>query len=165
MKHSHGIAALAAAGLALSAPGSAEVRSGVRGGAPAGCLGLASAAWLNVAAEQVRGSDGVIVLTLYPDDKARFLKPMGSHYVVKVPARAGTTPACVFVPKPGVYALALYHDANANGKLDRNAIGIPKEGFGFSGNPKIQFSAPSLESVRLTVGAAGMQTRIRMRYP
>ncbi len=161
MKHSYGIAAIAAAGLALVPAGIA----GARSGAPAGCVGPASETWLTVTAEQVRGSGGMMILTLYPDDKARFLKPMGSLYVAKVPARAGTTHACIFVPQPGAYALALYHDANSNGKLDRNAIGIPKEGFGFSGNPKIQFSAPSLESVRMTVGAPGVQTRIRMRYP
>ncbi len=161
MKHSHGIAAFAAAGLALTLAGAA----GARSGAPAGCVGPSSATWLNVTAQQVRGSGGFITLTLYPDDPARFLKPMGSLYVVKVRARAGTTRACIFVPMTGSYALALYHDANANGKLDRNAIGIPKEGFGFSGNPKIQLSAPSLASARLTVGAPGAQTRILMRYP
>jgi len=90
---------------------------------------------------------------------------MGSLYVTKVPARAGVTQACLFVPSPGAYGLALYHDANGNGKIDRNGLGIPKEGFGFSNNPRILFSAPKLKSVRMAVNSAGVQTRIRMRYP
>jgi uncharacterized protein (DUF2141 family) len=155
------VTAFSAAALALSLGGAA--RAG--GGAPAGCAGPASATWLTVSAEQVRGSAGFLVLTLYPDDPARFLKPMGSLYVVKVPARAGVTQACLFVPGPGTYGLALYHDANGNGKIDRNGLGIPKEGFGFSNNPRILFSAPKLKSVRLTVGSAGAETRIRLRYP
>ena len=157
-----GGAVLTAAALALSLVGG-TARAG--GGAPVGCVGPASSTWLQVSVEQVRNSAGYLVLTLYPDDPARFLKPMGSLYVVRVPARAGVTQACLFVPNPGVYGLALYHDANANAKIDRNAIGIPKEGFGFSNNPKILFSAPKLKSVRLAINSSGASTRIRMRYP
>lgn len=34
----------------------------------------------------------------------------------------------------GRYALRLFHDSNGNGELDRNIIGIPSEGYGFSNN-------------------------------
>jgi uncharacterized protein (DUF2141 family) len=37
----------------------------------------------------------------------------------------------------GRYAIAVYHDENLNGKMDANEIGIPREGYGFSNNPKI----------------------------
>lgn len=154
-------AALVAAGLAVGLGGAA--RAG--GGAPAGCAGPVSNTWLTISVEQVHNSAGFIVLTLYPDDPVRFLKPMGSLYVVHVPAQAGVTQACLYVPNPGVYGLALYHDANGNGKLDRNGFGIPREGFGFSNNPRILFSAPKLKSVRLAVNGPGATTRIRMRYP
>lgn len=160
MGYRHWLAAVTLAGLAVSPASSAGA-----GGAPPGCLGPASAIWLNVSVEQVKTSSGFIVLTLYPDDPARFLKPMGSLYVTKVTARAEVTQACVFVPGPGSYGLALYHDANGNGKIDRNGLGIPKEGFGFSNNPRILFSAPKLKSVRLAVSAPGASARIRMRYP
>lgn len=33
----------------------------------------------------------------------------------------------------GSYAIALFQDANRNGILDKNFIGIPREGYGFSG--------------------------------
>lgn len=36
----------------------------------------------------------------------------------------------------GWYAMAIYHDENLNGILDANEIGIPREGYGFSNNPK-----------------------------
>lgn len=160
MSHRRWAAALAFVGLALG-----PVSSAGANGAPAGCVGPASATWLNLSVEQVNMSAGFVTLTLYPDDPARFLKPMGSLYVVKVPARAGVTQACLFVPGPGVYGLALYHDANGNGKIDRNAIGIPKEGFGFSNNPRILFSAPKLKSVRLAINGPGASTWIRLRYP
>ncbi len=35
---------------------------------------------------------------------------------------------------PGEYAISLYHDKNENGKHDKNLMGIPTEGYGFSKN-------------------------------
>jgi len=46
------------------------------------------------------------------------------------------------------YALALYHDANSNGVLDKNFFGIPKEAYGFSNNAKGSFGAPSFDQAK-----------------
>ena len=43
---------------------------------------------------------------------------------------------------PGTYAISIFHDENENEELDVNWLGIPIEGFGFSNNPSISFSAP-----------------------
>ena len=147
----------AAASLAVTFPAGASP--------PGGCTGPASSHWLNLTIDNLRSGKGVVMLTLYPDDEARFLKPMGSLYVTRVPARAGTSHACIHVPQPGAYGLALYHDENANGKIDRNGLGIPKEGFGFSNNPRIIMSAPGFKSVRFLAGPAATSLRIRMNYP
>lgn len=37
----------------------------------------------------------------------------------------------------GRYAVAVYHDEDLNGKLNTNVVGIPREGYGFSNNPKV----------------------------
>ena len=34
--------------------------------------------------------------------------------------------------RPGSYALAVYQDVDGNGELDRNALGLPTEPYGFS---------------------------------
>ncbi|MFM5950474.1 MAG: DUF2141 domain-containing protein [Novosphingobium sp.] len=153
--------ALAALGLAVSASGSADAQ----GGAPAGCTGAPSATWVNVTIEGLRNGNGVVTLAPYPDDPARFLKPGGSVANGRVRARAGVVQTCLFLPTPGAYGLALYHDENANGKVDKNGLGIPKEGFGFSNNPRILFSAPSFKKVRFVVTGPGASLRIRMKYP
>ena len=46
---------------------------------------------------------------------------------------------------PGTYAHSVNHDENDNDKLDTNILGIPKEGVGFSNNPKLMFGAPGFE--------------------
>lgn len=45
--------------------------------------------------------------------------------------------------KPGKYAFKFFHDENKNERLDTNWLGIPKEGFGFSNNPRLTFGPPS----------------------
>lgn len=133
--------------------------------APAGCTGPPSATWINVVLEGMRSSHGLAAVTLYADDSHKFLVKHGSLYVGRSPATAGTTRTCIFLPAPGIYALAIYHDENANQSFDRNAIGLPAEGYGFSNNPATLAGLPSFRSVRLAVPRSGMTTRIRMKYP
>lgn len=132
---------------------------------PANCAGTPSATWLNVSVEGVRNGDGLIAVTLYADDAGSFLVKHGSIDVERFPARAGTTETCIFVPKPGVYALAVYHDENASRKLDRSRFGLPQEGFGFSNNPSTLAGIPTFHSVRLNVPRANLATRVTLRYP
>lgn len=51
----------------------------------------------------------------------------------------------------GKYAIAIYHDANKNGKLDKNYLGIPTEAYGFSNNARRSFSAPSFEEAEINL--------------
>ncbi len=132
---------------------------------PAGCQGPASSTWINVAAEGLRNGNRLIAVTLYADDARKFLARHGSLYTGRVAARAGTTEACIFVPRPGVYAIAVYHDEDASRKLNRSGLGMPTEGFGFSNNPGMLFGIPAFRSVRINVPHPNVSTRIRLRYP
>jgi len=67
--------------------------------------------------------------------------------------------------KPGRYAIAILHDENGNGKADRAAMMIPKEGFGFSRDAKVRFGPPKFGEAAFEVGAgASQKLTIRMRY-
>lgn len=156
-------AALACAAAAAASFGPAATATAVE--PPPGCTGTPSATWINVTAEGLRNGNGLLAITLYADNPSKFLVRRGSVYVGRVPATQGTTHGCIFVPHPGVYALALYHDENANRKFDRTGIGLPAEGFGFSNNPPTLAGLPSFRSVRLNIPRTGLGTRIEMRYP
>ncbi len=54
---------------------------------------------------------------------------------------------------PGEYAIAVYHDKNSDFEMNTNALGIPKEGFGFSNNPRILFGAPKYKKVKFKIKA------------
>lgn len=47
----------------------------------------------------------------------------------------------------GEYAISVIHDENDNGSLD-TFLGIPREAFGFSNNPRIFFGPPSFDRAR-----------------
>lgn len=65
---------------------------------------------------------------------------------------------------PGRYGIAVLHDENSNHKLDRNFIGIPKEGFGFSNNPKVYLSAPSFDAAAIQLACPGTDISIHLNY-
>ena len=156
------IAATALGGaLALAAASPAQAGPA----APAGCTGPASDTWIAVAVEGLRSGAGLVALTLYADNPRKFLVRNGSLYVTRVQAHQGTTTGCIYVPHPGVYAIAIYHDENGNEAFDRSGIGLPAEGYGFANNPSTLAGLPTFQSVRLSVPRSGLLTRVRLKYP
>ena len=63
---------------------------------------------------------------------------------------------------PGEYAVMVLHDLDGNGLFDRNALGIPRDGYGFSNNP-VALGRPGFARVRFVVPAAGAAAMVRMR--
>jgi uncharacterized protein (DUF2141 family) len=56
---------------------------------------------------------------------------------------------CVFEDvSPGEYAVAVFHDENANNDLDRNFLGIPSEGTGASNGAHNPFGPPGYDDAR-----------------
>lgn len=130
------------------------------------CAGPASDTWINVTVDGVRNGNGLMAVTLYADEPRKFLVKKGSMYVGRVDATAPETRMCLFVPKPGVYALAVYHDEDSSRNIKRSGVlGLPEEGFGFSNNPPTIASIPSFRSVRLNISKTGLSTRIHLKYP
>lgn len=61
----------------------------------------------------------------------------------------------------GSYAVRLFHDANNNGELDSNMVGLPTEGYGFSNNAG-RFGPPSFEDAAFSL-EDDLQIDIRVR--
>ena len=76
----------------------------------------------------------------------------------------GTATTITLQVPPGRYAIVALHDENSNHKLDRNMFGIPKEGFGFSNNPKVFLSAPSFNTAAIPVTCPTTETTIHLIY-
>ena len=48
----------------------------------------------------------------------------------------------------GVYAVSAFYDKNANGKMDTNFLGIPKEPTAMSNNAKARFGPPKYKDAK-----------------
>lgn len=138
-------------GLITASPGTFVDTAQAAPAAPA-CIGPASETWINITVDRVRNSKGLITATLYTNEPKRFLVKNGSLYVASTPATVGQTRFCLFVPHPGTYAIAIYHDEDSSGTINRGGLfGIPSEAVGFSNNPTIFLGPPSLRSTLVKI--------------
>jgi uncharacterized protein (DUF2141 family) len=111
-----------------------------------------------------RNNHGHIICSLFDsEDTYSKLRPM--QRVVVVPALPETT--CVFHNvDSGTYMVSAIHDENDNQKLDKNFLGMPKEGYGVSNNHTYAMKAPVFsESTFTGPGTTEMVLRIQLRYP
>jgi uncharacterized protein (DUF2141 family) len=121
-----------------------------------------NSARLTVQVNGVRAAVGEVAITLYPDDKRRFMAKGGKLARERVKARPSVK-ACFWVP-PGSYAVAVYHDQDGDRDFDRTLVGLPAEGFGFSNDPDTNIGLPPLSAVRFRVGPGERIMTVRMRY-
>jgi uncharacterized protein (DUF2141 family) len=63
----------------------------------------------------------------------------------------------------GMYALLFLHDENKNGKMDTRALGIPKEGFGASRDPKVRFGPPRWRDCCFLLTNAGIERELTIK--
>ena len=117
-----------------------------------------------VRVQELRSSDGLVTVELFNDNPEGFIKKLGRLERIRVNAVDGEAKACFLAPGPGTYAVALYHDENGNKKFDRNLIGIPTEGFGFSNNPGIAFGPPDHAEAAFDIGNDPVELQIKVRY-
>lgn len=64
----------------------------------------------------------------------------------------------------GVYAVSIFHDENRNQKLDKNLLGIPKEGYGASNNPKKKMGPPDFEETKFPLSGQAQSLAIKLIY-
>lgn len=128
------------------------------------CQGAAGEIRLELSVAAVASDRGSVTVVVY-DNPATFLERGGRLFKARLPAAAGTVGACFSLPRPGTYAVAVYHDADGDGKFGRNWIGMPTEGWGFSNDPPRSFGVPTFAEVAFTADGSGSRQTIHMRYP
>jgi uncharacterized protein (DUF2141 family) len=138
-------------------------------------LVLAASAMMNVAASTpdsflvdvsingLRSAKGNILLCLTANPKAfPDCSKDASATRMQVSAKQAANMRLT-VAHAGSYAISVIHDENGNGKLD-TAFMMPREGFGFSRNPKISFGPPKFTSASFPVVAGDTAQAVTMKY-
>ena len=125
---------------------------------------VAQAGELTITVENIVGDDGQMRVALYREG-AKFLESGQAEAATFRVASPGTMSFIFPDLAAGRYGVAVFHDANANGELDSNLLGIPTEGVAFSNAARANFGPPSFADVAVTVPAEGaVTTRAPMTY-
>lgn len=116
---------------------------------------------LEVTVKNIHEAKGAIRVGLFNSD-ADFLKKAIDGKIVKA---SGTEVTVVFENlKPGDYAVSIIHDENENGELDKNFVGIPKEGFAFGNNAMGSFGPPDFQQAKVKVDGNRVKQEISVKY-
>ena len=121
---------------------------------------------LRIHVDGLRNSTGVVGAAIFktrdgwPEDMSKTVR----HW--PTPILPGTHEATAVINDlpAGDYGVVAIHDENKNHKLDRNFIGIPKEGFGFANNPHVGLSAPSFDAAVVHVTCPVTEINIHLIY-
>lgn len=97
---------------------------------------------------QTMGKSGKVLFAVF-NSSSQF--PKGTAVKTGGVAVSGRDVTATIDLPPGTYAISVFLDENGNGKLDQNVIGIPKERFGFSNNPRILTGPPSFNDCAVRV--------------
>lgn len=113
----------------------------------------------------IRNSTGTVACALFESSvgfPTEYLHSATNIMVIKV---RDTQARCDFedIP-PGMYALAIVHDENMNGKLDTNLLGVPTEGYGFSNDAKALLGAPSFSAASFLYDGRNLDLTISLHY-
>ncbi|MDX1942733.1 MAG: DUF2141 domain-containing protein [Saprospiraceae bacterium] len=105
---------------------------------------------LTLIVKNLEAERGTLYVAVY-ESELHFLKENIIGKIIPVTSK----PICI-IPIPelpfGKYAVAVFHDLNGNGILDKNSFGVPTEPYAFSNNPAVKWRSPSFEETLVEFG-------------
>lgn len=103
---------------------------------------------------------GQIAVALFRNEASFEAETPYRDAVVKI---SGPTTTIIFDDLPvGEYAFKLFHDANMNGELDTDGLGIPSEDYFFSTDASDPFSAPEFDESKFILPKGKMVRNISL---
>jgi uncharacterized protein (DUF2141 family) len=115
---------------------------------------------IKVVIDNIRDDQGTIWVALHKPGE-EFMKERYKWF--QLPAKKGKLIGTFADVPPGTYGISVMHDANNNREVDKNAIGIPQEGVGFSNDAMGRFGPPDFKKVAFEVPKQ-KELVIRMKY-
>lgn len=103
---------------------------------------------LNLEVSNLSHESGRIWVGVYESDEYFMDREKGLLVQMQV-TRAGSLRISIPELPLGEYAIAVFHDINDNGEMDRNFLGIPSEPFSFIKPPKNKWRLPRFEEVAI----------------
>ena len=128
----------------------------------------AAAADLEVRIDGLRSADGDVRVALHRQvTGAEAIDEAVVVGAIMRPAAAGTVRVIFADVTPGAYVVAAFHDADGDGELAQNFVGMPTEGYGFSNGAVGFMGPPSFEDAAVAVseGEDAPSVSVPIAYP
>lgn len=106
---------------------------------------------------------GILTVELYEPSKRDFLKKASRLHRIRVPAEDGRQTVCFDIPAAGTYAVAAYHDEDADRDLDQKWNRMPAEPFALSNKSKLKFGFPKFDDAAFDVGPQGAAIEMELQ--
>ena len=108
-----------------------------------------------------RLAGGALMVAVFTEPASWLRQPQSGHRFSLDAAANGKLSVVLKNLPEGPLALSLFQDANANGRLDMNAMGIPVEPFGFSNDAAGNFGPPKFDQAVMTP-VAGTTVKVKL---
>jgi uncharacterized protein (DUF2141 family) len=123
----------------------------------------ANAVDLTVNLKGARNANGSVVAAIY-SSKQSFAKEGQQFAAFRTLATTGGASVTFHDLPAGDYAVTAFHDENNNGKLDRDATGLPTEGYGVSNDARELLSPPFWDKASFALEGESKTISITIEY-
>jgi uncharacterized protein (DUF2141 family) len=111
----------------------------------------------------IRSPKGKIILNVFKDNASYDDEKPYKTFTFDKTGIADGTLVLKCELEPGVYGFTMVDDENGNGRIDKNLVRIPKEGFGFSNFFMEKMKKPAFDDFRVDMKSQS-KIDIRVKY-
>lgn len=112
----------------------------------------------------IRSAKGTIILNVFKDNDSYDKNQPYKQFTFDKKALVSGTLNVHFNLEPGIYGITLVDDENEDGKINKNFVGMPKEGFGFSNFFMTKMKKPSFDDFKVDLKTAATPIGIKVKY-
>ena len=107
---------------------------------------------LNITVSGLKNTVGIIQIGIY-NNKESFPRVDRQYKLCFIEPKELSVVCTIRDLPEGEYAVALFHDQNADGICNTNFLGIPREGYGFSKNFKPRLLVPDFNDCKIDLSS------------
>ncbi|WKL49929.1 DUF2141 domain-containing protein [Flavobacterium pectinovorum] len=127
------------------------------------CLSSSYGQNTQIRVSEIRSGKGQIILNVFKNNEDYEEEKVSKKLVFEKKIENGSMIInCTL--DPGTYGITLIDDENKSGELNKNMLGIPKEGFGFSDFFMEKMKKPAFDDFKVNVKNQNNKISIRVKY-
>lgn len=127
------------------------------------CLSSSYGQNTQIKVSEIRSGKGQIILNVFKNNEDYQEEKVSKKLVFEKKIENGSMIInCTL--EPGTYGITLIDDENKSGELNKNMLGIPKEGFGFSDFFMEKMKKPAFDDFKVNIKNQNNKISIKVKY-